>query len=74
MDASKFDKEAVRVYRGGSWYSTAGDARAADRYGVSPGYRFSFLGFRLCLCRDLFYAPAESVPTLTPRNEDAQES
>ena len=37
---------SYRVYRGGSWGSLAKHCRAADRYGVTPGYRSSFLGFR----------------------------
>ena len=38
-----------RVYRGGSWGSTADNARSAVRYGYPPGFRNSNLGFRLCL-------------------------
>jgi hypothetical protein len=72
MDASKFDKEAGRVDRGGSWYGAADGARAAYRIRNFPGVRFNILGFRLC--RDVFCEPAESTPTPTPRNEDAQES
>ena len=36
-----------RVVRGGSWYNTAGSARAADRSWGSPGFRNYILGFRL---------------------------
>ena len=36
-----------RVYRGGSWYYAAGDARAASRNRNSPGIRSNFLGLRL---------------------------
>jgi len=72
IDFDMFDKEADRVYRGGSWVSAAGDARAAGRVRLSPGFRYYSLGFRLC--RDLFCEPAESAPTPTPRNQDAQES
>jgi formylglycine-generating enzyme required for sulfatase activity len=35
---------ALRVTRGGSWYSGVG---SADRRGDSPGYRYDSLGFRL---------------------------
>jgi hypothetical protein len=70
-DFDMFDKEADRVARGGSWSYTAGSARAANRYRSNPGRR-GYLGFRLC--RDLFCEPAESAPTPTPRNQDAQES
>jgi len=36
-----------RVYRGGSWRSSARNVRAADRYAVERGYRHDYLGFRL---------------------------
>ena len=72
IDSDMFDKEARQVRRGGSWNDTADDARAAYRDWVYPGDRFNPLGFRLC--RDVFCEPAESTPTPTPRNEDAQES
>jgi formylglycine-generating enzyme required for sulfatase activity len=42
-----FDKEAIRVIRGGSWGSAAGGARAANRGGDLPGDRGNDLGFRL---------------------------
>ena len=38
-----------RVYRGGSWYSYAGDCRSAYRIRIDPGFRFYNLGFRLAL-------------------------
>jgi formylglycine-generating enzyme required for sulfatase activity len=38
---------SYRVFRGGSWYSDAGNCRVADRGGNSPGYRYGGLGFRL---------------------------
>ena len=72
IDSDMFDKEADRVDRGGAWSLAAVSARAAFRYGNYPGDRYTSLGFRLC--RDLFCEPAESTPTTTPRNEDAQES
>lgn len=37
----------VRVFRGGSWYSGAERARAAERYNGLPDLRDSYLGFRL---------------------------
>ncbi len=37
---------SMRVLRGGSWGSTAGDCRASFRGRLSPGYRYDFLGFR----------------------------
>jgi formylglycine-generating enzyme required for sulfatase activity len=36
-----------RVYRGGSWFGTAGGARAAYRFRYDPGYRYGSLGVRL---------------------------
>jgi len=38
---------AFRVYRGGSWFSYAGDCRSADRFHFVPRYRGFSLGFRL---------------------------
>jgi formylglycine-generating enzyme required for sulfatase activity len=36
-----------RVVRGGSWYGNADRARAAFRYSDEPGYRLSYVGFRV---------------------------
>ena len=36
-----------RVIRGGSWGGNAGYCRSASRDGLSPGYRYDGLGFRL---------------------------
>jgi len=38
-----------RVIRGGSWFSRAGSARSANRFRITPGIRYDFLGFRLAL-------------------------
>ncbi|MDM8524989.1 SUMF1/EgtB/PvdO family nonheme iron enzyme [Desulfococcaceae bacterium HSG8] len=38
-----------RVLRGGSWGDSAAGCRSAHRYGISPGYRYSFYGLRLVL-------------------------
>jgi len=38
-----------KVVRGGSWYDAAGVCRSADRVGLDPSDRYSFLGFRLAL-------------------------
>ena len=46
------DAEADRVYRGGSWRSTAGNARAALRFRRDPGFRNYSIGFRLVLDTD----------------------
>ena len=40
---------SYRVYRGGSWDSSAGFCRSAFRYGYFPSSHFSGLGFRLAL-------------------------
>ncbi|MDB4621711.1 SUMF1/EgtB/PvdO family nonheme iron enzyme, partial [Rubripirellula sp.] len=37
-----------RVFRGGSWCSTAGICRSANRYGDFPSLRY-YIGFRVCL-------------------------
>jgi formylglycine-generating enzyme required for sulfatase activity len=37
---------ASRVIRGGSWYDPVQDVRAATRFGIVPGNRFGYLGFR----------------------------
>ena len=36
-----------RVLRGGSWDNNARYCRSANRYSISPGYRYFYLGFRL---------------------------
>ncbi len=38
-----------RIFRGGSWYSLASHCRLAVRNRYAPGYRRSFLGFRVAL-------------------------
>jgi formylglycine-generating enzyme required for sulfatase activity len=38
---------SLRVFRGGSWYNSARDMRAADRDWGSPAYRDDNVGFRL---------------------------
>lgn len=43
------EDDRYRVYRGGSWYRTAGLCRSAIRLWGWPGYRIGFLGFRVCL-------------------------
>jgi len=40
---------SFRVPRGGSWSGTAADCRSAIRYWYAPGFRNSFLGFRIAL-------------------------
>jgi formylglycine-generating enzyme len=39
--------QSQRVLRGGSWISSPGYLRSADRNRYTPGYRFNFNGFRL---------------------------
>jgi formylglycine-generating enzyme required for sulfatase activity len=38
---------ALRVFRGGSWYSTPQGCRAAHRYRSTPSNRYGYVGFRL---------------------------
>ena len=38
-----------RVFRGGSWSSSAENRRSASRYGYYPSDRYSYGGFRVCL-------------------------
>ena len=40
---------SFRLFRGGSWYSDAGDCRAAHRYGYGPMDRYYRVGFRSVL-------------------------
>ena len=40
---------SIRVYRGGSWGSSAGDCRSSYRFGNAPSYIGGFLGLRLAL-------------------------
>ena len=70
IDFDMFDRDALRVARGGSWYSTAGSARAANRVRLNPGDRSSNLGFRLC--RDL--SNSQEAETPATGSEHAQES
>ena len=41
------DAEGGRLLRGGSWYYDPDRVRGADRYGGSPVFRDSFVGFRV---------------------------
>ena len=52
IDFDMFDKEADRVFRGGSCYYTAFYARAANRGGIIPGDRGGDLGLRLAFDRE----------------------
>ncbi len=38
---------SYRVFRGGSWYCSAGDCRSAYRFLYFPGSRYGIMGFRL---------------------------
>jgi len=46
-DPLNSSRGSSRVHRGGCWYYSAGLCRSALRYGISPGYRFTVVGFRL---------------------------
>jgi formylglycine-generating enzyme required for sulfatase activity len=45
------DDDRLRVFRGGSWVSSAGWCRSAFRLGWRPVVRFGIRGFRVCLVR-----------------------
>lgn len=49
---------ALRVIRGGAWYSLAREVRAAFRDWAPPGYRHQFLGFR--------FSPGQGSRRLAP--------
>lgn len=70
IDFDMFDRDSLRVNRGGSWSDTAVSARAAYRYWNDPGRRSRDLGFRLC--RDLFNSQEAETPATG--SEHAQES
>jgi formylglycine-generating enzyme required for sulfatase activity len=40
--------ETIRPLRGGSWHYRPADCRSAYRYLIRPGYRLSYIGFRVC--------------------------
>jgi sulfatase modifying factor 1 len=46
-DPTGLKEGSRRVFRGGSWNNSAGNCRAALRYGNTPDYRRAHLGFRL---------------------------
>ena len=41
------EEGSVRVFRGGSWGSSAWNCRSAIRFRYSPSYRYNGLGFRV---------------------------
>jgi formylglycine-generating enzyme required for sulfatase activity len=55
----KSEKDAIRVFRAGSWGSSAGDCRATYRGRCLRIYRDGNLGFRVCL----FFGPVPSQQT-----------
>lgn len=60
---------ADRVYRGGSWLSTAWGCRSANRIGWGPSDRLGDLGFRVCLLPGPVVLPAGSG---SPSSQAAQ--
>ena len=46
-DPTGRSSSSVRGYRGGSWDFSAGNCRSANRFRISPSFRFNFLGFRV---------------------------
>ena len=52
VEMAVVEASALRVTRGGSWYSTARHVRAADRSRHTPSDRYSLLGFRCAEFRE----------------------
>ncbi|MCP4349951.1 MAG: SUMF1/EgtB/PvdO family nonheme iron enzyme [Desulfobacterales bacterium] len=48
-DPTGSNKGSERVLRGGSWNYFARNCRTANRYGIDPGRRYGYVGFRLVL-------------------------
>jgi formylglycine-generating enzyme required for sulfatase activity len=46
-DREKLDGESARVVRGGAWYRSPRDCRAAYRFGNNPLDRYDGFGFRV---------------------------
>lgn len=44
------DGGSLRMLRGGSWYSHAGDCRVSYRYYRKPSIQYNSVGFRLVMC------------------------
>jgi formylglycine-generating enzyme required for sulfatase activity len=70
IDFDMFDRDSLRVNRGGSWFNSAVYARAAVRSWRLPGDRGFYLGIRLC--RDL--STSQEAETPATGSEHAQES
>jgi formylglycine-generating enzyme required for sulfatase activity len=49
-DVGKSESDALRVVRGGSWYNTSWNCRAACRINWNPVDRGRDQGFRVCAC------------------------
>ncbi len=52
-----------RVLRGGAWDDAPGSCRAADRVGFAPGFRFNYIGFRVCRGSPIEPLGAAPLPT-----------
>jgi formylglycine-generating enzyme required for sulfatase activity len=52
VDPQGADNGKFRVLRGGAWGGSPGDCRSAYRYGVEPGSRDDYCGFRVVFCLD----------------------
>ncbi|MCB1909753.1 MAG: SUMF1/EgtB/PvdO family nonheme iron enzyme [Rhodocyclaceae bacterium] len=59
--------EASRVLRGGSWYFHPQDCRAADRFNLSPDFRFISIGFRVCRGSPIVPPPAAPPDAGSPQ-------
>ena len=58
-----------RVFRGGGWDSSAGSCRAANRDGLSPGYRLSGIGLRLLRIERVALGSFTFLPCAESRSE-----
>ena len=70
IDFDMFDRDALRVARGGTWGSIDRDARGSRPCNYRVNYTNFYLGIRLC--RDL--STSQEAETPATGSEHAQES
>ena len=63
-----------RVSRGGGWLNSAMSCGSSYRYRLSPSYRFSYLGFRLCATQSPAAEETHAESAETAENESHAES
>jgi len=59
LQAPLLPKERIRVIRGGAWFDSAERCHSACRLWHGPDTRRKYVGFRVCLVRDLSNEPNE---------------